>query len=122
MKQIDRRSNSLLNSPFSNSTAPNTDASTSGIQVLLFKQAMSPEDPNFSGDSNQMHSKKLTLPMDGKTSVKIGRQVSPQNPPAETNGLFDSKVLSRQHAEVMYDPRSQKVVFFLIYYMVLLTV
>lgn len=32
--------------------------------------------------------------------VKIGRQTNARTVPAETNGYFDSKVLSRQHAEV----------------------
>jgi hypothetical protein len=32
--------------------------------------------------------------------VKIGRQTNARTVPAENNGYFDSKVLSRQHAEV----------------------
>ena len=32
--------------------------------------------------------------------VKIGRKTSPKNPPESTNGIFDSKVLSRAHAEI----------------------
>ena len=32
--------------------------------------------------------------------VKIGRQTNPKTAPTERNGYFDSKVLSRQHAEV----------------------
>jgi hypothetical protein len=32
--------------------------------------------------------------------VKIGRQTNVKTVPAERNGYFDSKVLSRQHAEV----------------------
>ena len=32
--------------------------------------------------------------------VKIGRQTNAKTVPAERNGFFDSKVLSRQHAEV----------------------
>lgn len=32
--------------------------------------------------------------------VKIGRQTNAKTAPAERNGFFDSKVLSRQHAEV----------------------
>lgn len=32
--------------------------------------------------------------------VKIGRQTNARTVPAEGNGYFDSKVLSRQHAEV----------------------
>jgi hypothetical protein len=36
-------------------------------------------------------------------TVKIGRQVSPKSPPSAENGVFDSKVLSRQHAEITYD-------------------
>lgn len=32
--------------------------------------------------------------------VKIGRQTNAKTSPGERNGYFDSKVLSRQHAEV----------------------
>ena len=32
--------------------------------------------------------------------VKIGRQTNAKTAPGEKNGYFDSKVLSRQHAEV----------------------
>ena len=32
--------------------------------------------------------------------TKIGRQTSSKTAPGERNGFFDSKVLSRQHAEV----------------------
>lgn len=32
--------------------------------------------------------------------VKIGRQTNTKTVPGERNGYFDSKVLSRQHAEV----------------------
>ncbi|TFK17608.1 hypothetical protein FA15DRAFT_710632 [Coprinopsis marcescibilis] len=35
--------------------------------------------------------------------VKIGRQTNAKTAPAERNGYFDSKVLSRQHAEVWED-------------------
>lgn len=36
----------------------------------------------------------------GPQRVKIGRQTNAKTVPAERNGYFDSKVLSRQHAEV----------------------
>ena len=36
----------------------------------------------------------------GGQRVKIGRQTNAKTVPAERNGYFDSKVLSRQHAEV----------------------
>jgi len=39
----------------------------------------------------------------GAQRVKIGRQTNPKTAPAEKNGFFDSKVLSRQHAEVWED-------------------
>ncbi|KAI9292780.1 hypothetical protein K502DRAFT_294796 [Neoconidiobolus thromboides FSU 785] len=35
--------------------------------------------------------------------VKVGRQVSPKTAPEPTNGYFDSKVLSRSHAEFWAD-------------------
>jgi hypothetical protein len=36
----------------------------------------------------------------GGVRVKIGRQTNAKTVPGERNGFFDSKVLSRQHAEV----------------------
>lgn len=39
----------------------------------------------------------------GGQRVKIGRQTNAKTVPAERNGYFDSKVLSRQHAEVWED-------------------
>jgi hypothetical protein len=36
----------------------------------------------------------------GGQHVKIGRQTNAKTVPGEKNGYFDSKVLSRQHAEV----------------------
>jgi hypothetical protein len=36
----------------------------------------------------------------GGQRIKIGRQTNAKTVPAERNGFFDSKVLSRQHAEV----------------------
>ncbi|KNC96214.1 uncharacterized protein SPPG_08367 [Spizellomyces punctatus DAOM BR117] len=34
--------------------------------------------------------------------IKIGRKVNPKNGPESTNGVFDSKVLSRNHAEIWF--------------------
>lgn len=36
----------------------------------------------------------------GGLRVKVGRQTNAKTVPGEKNGYFDSKVLSRQHAEV----------------------
>ncbi|KAG8932074.1 hypothetical protein FRC02_001704 [Tulasnella sp. 418] len=43
--------------------------------------------------------KQIALPPGGQ-HVKIGRQTNAKTVPGERNGYFDSKVLSRQHAEV----------------------
>ena len=40
------------------------------------------------------------IALTGGQRVKIGRQTNAKTVPAERNGYFDSKVLSRQHAEV----------------------
>jgi hypothetical protein len=45
--------------------------------------------------------KHITLP--NGQHVKIGRQTNAKTVPGERNGYFDSKVLSRQHAEVWED-------------------
>ena len=40
------------------------------------------------------------IPLIDGRHVKIGRQTNAKTVPAEQNGYFDSKVLSREHAEV----------------------
>ena len=42
--------------------------------------------------------------------VKIGRQTNAKTVPAERNGYFDSKVLSRQHAEVWEENGKVRIV------------
>jgi hypothetical protein len=44
--------------------------------------------------------KHIVLAQPHQQRVKIGRQTNAKTSPAERNGYFDSKVLSRQHAEV----------------------
>lgn len=41
-----------------------------------------------------------TLELKDKQKVRIGRQTSSKTIPTAFNGFFDSKVLSRQHAEI----------------------
>lgn len=41
--------------------------------------------------------------------VKIGRQTNAKTAPASNNGYFDSKVLSRMHAEVWFETQPAKV-------------
>ncbi len=36
----------------------------------------------------------------GRVQIKIGRQTNAKTAPGERNGYFDSKVLSRMHADV----------------------
>ncbi|KAI6021229.1 hypothetical protein EDC04DRAFT_2901297 [Pisolithus marmoratus] len=43
------------------------------------------------------------IALTGNQRVKIGRQTNAKTVPAERNGYFDSKVLSRQHAEIWED-------------------
>ena len=42
-------------------------------------------------------------------TLRIGRQTNAKTLPSSTNGYFDSKVLSRQHAEVWAEPKTGKV-------------
>lgn len=44
--------------------------------------------------------------MPPQSRIKIGRQTNTKSVPASHNGYFDSKVLSRTHAEVWFDPES----------------
>lgn len=37
------------------------------------------------------------------SSIKIGRKTNPKQPPEPSNGVFDAKVLSRTHAEFMFE-------------------
>ncbi|CAO3656465.1 unnamed protein product [Mucor hiemalis] len=41
-----------------------------------------------------------TLELRDKVKLRIGRQTSQKTTPTAYNGYFDSKVLSRQHAEI----------------------
>lgn len=52
--------------------------------------------------------KQIPLPYYPDT-LRIGRQTNAKTLPTQTNGFFDSKVLSRQHAEVWADKVSNKV-------------
>lgn len=52
--------------------------------------------------------KTLVLPFYPEV-LKLGRQTSPKNAPAPDNGYFDSRVLSRSHAEVWADRDTGKV-------------
>lgn len=49
-----------------------------------------------------------TLELKDKSRIKIGRQTSNKTAPTALNGYFDSKVLSRQHAEIFYDKHRVK--------------
>ncbi|KTW28911.1 hypothetical protein T552_01538 [Pneumocystis carinii B80] len=42
-------------------------------------------------------------------TLRIGRQINSRTAPAPNNGFFDSKVLSRAHAEVWADPKTGSV-------------
>ena len=42
----------------------------------------------------------ITKRLDLVETIKFGRQISPKSPPNADNGIYDSKVLSRQHAEM----------------------
>lgn len=44
--------------------------------------------------------------------IKIGRQTNAKTAPGERNGFFDSKVLSRQHAEVWEESAKVNAVHF----------
>ncbi|GAN08103.1 conserved hypothetical protein [Mucor ambiguus] len=44
-----------------------------------------------------------TLELKDKVKIRIGRQTSSKTAPTASNGYFDSKVLSRQHAEIWCD-------------------
>ncbi|KAG2204954.1 hypothetical protein INT47_002578 [Mucor saturninus] len=49
------------------------------------------------------HFQTRTLELRDKVRIRIGRQTSAKTTPTAYNGYFDSKVLSRQHAEIWCD-------------------
>lgn len=55
----------------------------------------------------------------GSPSLKIGRQTSPKQPPTAQNGIFDSKVLSRQHAELWLNGDDGRVCASFLFFMFL---
>lgn len=63
-------------------------AATIGQQPVLQLESISTANPF------------LTKHIELFESVKVGRQVSPKQAPNAENGIFDSKALSRQHAEI----------------------
>ncbi|KAL7750749.1 hypothetical protein RI367_003706 [Sorochytrium milnesiophthora] len=67
-------------------------------RLLRTYNANSPLPPKLSLTATGSRTPLKTLDLFDR--VKIGRQTSSKNAPAATNGVFDSKVLSRNHAEV----------------------
>jgi len=51
--------------------------------------------------------KQINVPMHPDPPQKIGRQTNNKTTPKQDNGYFDSKVLSRQHAEIWADPNGR---------------
>ncbi|KAF8470237.1 hypothetical protein BDZ91DRAFT_694197 [Kalaharituber pfeilii] len=58
--------------------------------------------------NNSFEAKFIPLPYYPET-LRIGRQTNAKTLPNPSNGYFDSKVLSRQHAEVWAEPKTGKV-------------
>lgn len=58
--------------------------------------------------NNSFETKYIPLPYYPET-LRIGRQTNAKTLPTQHNGFFDSKVLSRQHAEVWADPKTGRV-------------
>ncbi|KAG1457776.1 hypothetical protein G6F46_005887 [Rhizopus delemar] len=74
----------------STSTVKLTKQKGSAVVTVILK----PHNSNF---------QTRTLELKDKSRIKIGRQTSNKTAPTALNGYFDSKVLSRQHAEIFYD-------------------
>lgn len=56
------------------------------------------------------HFQTRTLELRDKVRIRIGRQTSAKTVPTAHNGYFDSKVLSRQHAEIWCDKTKVRLV------------
>lgn len=57
------------------------------------------------------HFQTRTLELRDKVRIRIGRQTSAKTVPTAHNGYFDSKVLSRQHAEIWCDKTKVRLVY-----------
>lgn len=68
----------------------------------VFTVILQPHNTNF-------HTR--TLELRDKVRIRIGRQTSQKTSPTAYNGYFDSKVLSRQHAEIWCDKSRVTFVF-----------
>ncbi|KAI3638660.1 hypothetical protein MIR68_003158 [Amoeboaphelidium protococcarum] len=89
-----QQSSQLAKDSSSGAQAQNLQGDSEVAKQVVF--SLAPNDGSFAA-------KKLVLSLEGSNVQKIGRQSSPKQPPAADNLIFDSKVLSRAHAEVYYD-------------------
>ncbi|KAK4236030.1 hypothetical protein C8A03DRAFT_17294 [Achaetomium macrosporum] len=71
---------------------PSADAAASGRQPMLYLLSL----------NGSFERKTITVPFYPET-LRIGRQTNAKTVPTPVNGYFDSKVLSRQHAEIWAD-------------------
>lgn len=71
---------------------PTTDSMSSGGQPVLYLLSL----------NGTFERKTISVPFSPDT-LRIGRQTNAKTVPTPVNGFFDSKVLSRQHAEIWAD-------------------
>ncbi|CEG67318.1 Putative Cytoplasm to vacuole targeting protein Vps64 [Rhizopus microsporus] len=89
---------SLVTMPMSDDDSMTVKLVTKRRSSQVFTVILKPYNPHF---------QTRTLEIRDKSRIKIGRQTSSKTLPSPYNGYFDSKVLSRQHAEIFCD--KQKV-------------
>jgi len=78
-----------------NGNRPNMSPTGEGLPVLYLLSM-----------NGTFERKTITVPYE-PDSLRIGRQTNAKTLPTPTNGFFDSKVLSRQHAEIYADRNGQ---------------
>jgi pSer/pThr/pTyr-binding forkhead associated (FHA) protein len=72
---------------------PMTDGLPAGTQPVLYLLSL----------NGTFERKTISVPYHPPDTLRIGRQTNAKTLPTPTNGFFDSKVLSRQHAEIWAD-------------------
>lgn len=80
----------------------NGNGQANGVLARDMVQQMPPAILNLSPMNGTFERKTITVPY-GPDCMRIGRQTNQKTVPSPVNGYFDSKVLSRQHAEIYAD-------------------
>ncbi|CAJ0922322.1 4482_t:CDS:2 [Entrophospora sp. SA101] len=94
----------LLNSfNYIPSTTTNSTASNAVHLSSSFRPTSQPTSINLTLEPLNDTFKRKNLVLYDNEPIKIGRSINKSTTPSESNGFFDSKVLSRSHAEILFE-------------------